>query len=168
MLIQLTDRDLAQMPQRLCNDLLQWLQVKQSNVFPPLTAVQETPEHLTLKIDRPQTSVRLVKNTQSSTPDAHVRLSQLFDMGLFSQNSQIRVRLKREKTQQIGYGYITTGIQVSPTGAIVYGGEEFDKPSPLASKINGGGTNGWDYIEIKQKGEWICLGELRKVWRRAA
>jgi hypothetical protein len=170
MLIQLSDNDLAQMPPMLCNELLQWLQVKQSKVFSPLTAVKETPEQLALKIDRPQpqSSVRLVKPTQTALPDAHVRLSQLFDMGLFSQNSQIRVRLKREKAQQIGYAYITTGIQISPSGTIVHNGEEFDKPSPLATSINGGSVNGWDYIEIKQNGQWICLGELRKVWRKAA
>ncbi|WP_219892192.1 hypothetical protein [Chamaesiphon polymorphus] len=170
MLIQLSDNDLAQMPPKLCSELLQWLQAKQSKVFPPLTAVKETPEQLALKIDRPQphSSVRLIKPTQAATPDAHVRLSQLFDMGLFTQNSQIRVRLKREKAQQVGYAYITTGIQISPSGTIVHNREEFDKPSPLATSINGGAVNGWEYIEIKQNGQWICLGELRKIWRSAA
>ncbi|PSB54398.1 hypothetical protein C7B77_18270 [Chamaesiphon polymorphus CCALA 037] len=89
-------------------------------------------------------------------------------MGLFTQNSQIRVRLKREKAQQVGYAYITTGIQISPSGTIVHNREEFDKPSPLATSINGGAVNGWEYIEIKQNGQWICLGELRKIWRSAA
>ncbi|PMB02181.1 hypothetical protein CEN49_26220 [Fischerella thermalis CCMEE 5273] len=47
----------------------------------------------------------------------------------------------------------------------VYKGEEFDKPSPLAAKVNGGAANGWEYIEVKKNDQWIRLEELRQIWR---
>ncbi|BAZ07927.1 hypothetical protein [Calothrix sp. NIES-3974] len=43
--------------------------------------------------------------------------------------------------------------------------EEFDKPSPLAAKVNGGAANGWEYIEVKKNDQWIRLEELRQIWR---
>lgn len=43
------------------------------------------------------------------------------------------------------------GLEISPTGTITYQGEDFDKPSPLAAKFNGGAANGWEYIEVKNR-----------------
>ncbi|RDH47173.1 hypothetical protein CA946_21940 [Fischerella thermalis 111/344/542] len=53
------------------------------------------------------------------------------------------------------------GLEISVKGTIVYNGEEFDKPSPLAAKING-----WEYIEVKKDDKWVRLEELRKIWRK--
>jgi hypothetical protein len=160
MIIQLTDNDLEKMPPTLCNELLQWLQSMQGKTAQqPLSrcTAEKIPQQLALKIDASMPE-------QPIPNQSHVRMSQLFDQGLLTESSQVRIRLKRETAKQLGYPYLT-GIQVSPKGTLVYEGEEFEKPSPLAAKVNDGGVNGWEYIEIKRDGQWICLDELRKIWR---
>jgi hypothetical protein len=87
-------------------------------------------------------------------------------MGLISEKTQIRVRLKQDRVNQLGYGYVTN-IRISSTGTVIHENEEFDKPSTLAKKLNDSSVNGWEYIEIKQNGQWVCLDELRKIWRNA-
>ncbi|OKH52741.1 hypothetical protein NIES2101_13880 [Calothrix sp. HK-06] len=77
----------------------------------------------------------------------------------------VRVRLKREVAKILGCNYVN-GLDISPKGTIVYKSEEFDKPSPLAAKVNGGGANGWYYVQVKNNGEWISLEELRQNWRK--
>lgn len=57
------------------------------------------------------------------------------------------------------------GLEISVKGTIFYQDEEFDKPSPLAKKINSSDVNGWEYIEVKKNNQWIRLEELRKIWR---
>ncbi len=190
MLIQLTNRDLDQMPTPLCTDLLRWLQGQlpgtNPQTIPSSMLTPAMPEQLNLEINLPMavqthsprhnllslSQVARDNETQHvSLTDlrghAHVKISQLFDMGLVAQATQLRVRLKRDKADQRGYNYVTTGIQVSSRGTVIYNEEEFNKPSPLAAKINGSSVNGWKYIQIKRNGRWVSLDELRKVWRNA-
>lgn len=160
MIIQLTDNDLQEMPSELCSELLKWLQPKQprDDQMPISQAVMEkVPEQLILEVNG---SV-----LDYPTPDySRVRVSQLFDMGLIEENSQVHIWLKRNKARQLAHSYVMS-IQISSQGTLTYEGEKFDKPSPLAAKVNGGAINGWEYIEIKRHGQWICLNELRKIWR---
>ncbi|MGL5080697.1 MAG: hypothetical protein ACRC8A_04355 [Microcoleaceae cyanobacterium] len=165
MIIQLTDQDLQKMPTALCNELLKWLQAPQSRII----------QRPTLEINPPmpndsefiQSSKIEQIDSENSGNHSHVRMSQLFDKGLLTKSTQVRVRLKRDNANHLGYSYVTSGIQISPKGTIIYDGEEFDKSSPLAAKVNGSPVNGWEYIEIKRDGQWICLDELRKIWRSA-
>ncbi|NMG19325.1 hypothetical protein DP116_07585 [Brasilonema bromeliae SPC951] len=76
----------------------------------------------------------------------------------------VRVKLKREEAKKRSRDYINN-LEISVKGTIVYNGEEFEKPSPLAAKVNGGAANGWEYIEVKKDNQWICLDTLRKIWR---
>ena len=189
MLLQLTDADLEQMPLSLSADLLQWLQSRQTKAFQQtisLPAPETMPQQLDLKVDLP---ISKLKNSQQrsfgkvpqpahiseaqqvsskdSCEHSHVRIAQLFDMGLLSEKTQIRIRLKQDRAKLTSYSYVTNA-QVSSRGTVIYEGEEFDKPSPLATKVNGGSVNGWEYIEIKRNGQWVCLDELRQVWRNAS
>jgi hypothetical protein len=185
--IQLTDQDLAQMPPELCSDLMGWLQTKQSRLMEQATTSSSTAvtaEQLNLEValsvadskkwrrlsKLPQSvhSIQTQEFSGDSFDSSHIRLSQLFDMGLLTESTQIRIRLKRVNANQLGYSYLATGIQISPRGTVIFDGEEFDKPSPLASKVNGSAANGWAYIEIKRNGQWVCLNELRKIWRNVS
>lgn len=157
MIIQLTENDLKQMPPTLCTELLQWLQPEQARPAEPPDLQMDTSTTSTL--DNP-----VLLHSEDHT---HVRIPQLFDMGLLVESTQVRIRLKRDRAKQLGYSYVTTSIQISSCGTLVYEGEEFDKPSPLAKKVNGGDVNGWEYVEIKRDGQWICLDELRTIWRSA-
>jgi len=77
----------------------------------------------------------------------------------------VRVRLKRDLAQKLGRNYINS-LEISIKGTILYDGQDFDKPSPLAEKVNGSSANGWEYIEVKKNDQWICLNELREIWRK--
>jgi allantoicase len=163
MYIHLNDSDISQMPEALRHSFLKWL-----------------PEHL--KTNNPSWSQRLIQ--KPSQPDvsckqlhifdnltqeenaekSHVRLSQLFDSGITRKGMSVRVKLKRGVAKKLHRDYID-GLEISATGTIVYNGEEFDKPSPLAAKFNGGAVNGWEYIEVKKDNQWIRLEELRQIWR---
>jgi uncharacterized membrane protein len=78
----------------------------------------------------------------------------------------VRIRLKREIAKIMHCNYVNN-LEISSKGTIVYKSEEFDKPSPLAVKVNGSNAvNGWHYIEVKNNGKWDSLEELRKNWRK--
>ncbi|MDZ8134295.1 MAG: hypothetical protein RM049_03215 [Nostoc sp. DedQUE04] len=101
---------------------------------------------------------------EENSENSHVKLSQLFDAGITRKGMSVRVKLKRGVAKKLHRDYID-GLEISPTGIIVYNGEDFDKPSPLAAKFNGGAANGWEYIEVKKNNQWIRLEELRQIWR---
>jgi hypothetical protein len=189
MLIQLDDGDLEQMPPNLYTAFLRWLQdhslksaqgLKHSHIgkFP------ETSQQLTINVDN------LVQDKQSRFPvsklvsfpgkssepelphdqaeNGHVRFSQLFDSGIIAAKTLLRVRLTKENAKKLGRDYVTTGFRISPKGTVIFNDQEFDKPSPLATKVNGSSVNGWQYIEIKKNDQWVPLDELRKIWRNAS
>jgi hypothetical protein len=163
MYIHLNDSDISQMPERLRHLFLEWL-----------------PEHLKTKNSSfSQGLVHKLSQTELSSKQLHifesptqeenaehsqVRLSQLFDAGITNQGMSVRVKLKREVAKKLQRDYIN-GLEISVKGTIFYKGEEFDKPSPLAAKVNGGAANGWEYIEVKKNDQWIRLEELRQIWR---
>lgn len=189
MLIQLNDSDLSQMPVSLRTHLLNWVQTRQMkpNRQPKSSQTQPSQvEAYQLPIDfddigqiqhekkSSPVTIKLVKPSQDSPnlsthkfDHVHVHFSQLFDAGILTQATPLRVRLKKENVKKFGYSYITTGLKISSKGTVLYKGEEFDKPSPLAQKINGSPVNGWEYVEAKKNGQWVCLDELRKIWRKA-
>lgn len=74
------------------------------------------------------------------------------------------IKLKHKVTKEMSCEYITN-LEISTKGTMLYKGEEFDKPSPLVVAINCSTGNGWQYIEVKKSGQWICLDKLRKIWR---
>lgn len=163
--IHLTDKDISQMPIQLRNDFLDWLPQhlkasdidfrSQQSVQPP--PVEMSPEQLELNFN----SVMDEKGKHS-----HVTLTQLFDAGITKKGMPVRIKLKREIAKRLRCNYVNS-LEVSPKGTIVYKSEEFDKPSPLAVKVNGSGAaNGWYYVEVKNNGEWISLEELRQNWRK--
>jgi predicted DNA binding CopG/RHH family protein len=187
MIIQITNDDLERMPSSLSVALLQWIQSKRTKTSQQASssAREAVPRQLDLSVgmlvadskkSQPHSvnNVTLLASTRQPQQDesqdlrenSQVRISQLFDMGLLSEKTQIRVRLKHDKAKQVGYGY-AVNVQVSARGTLIYQDEEFDRPSPLATKVNGSAVNGWEYVEIKRNGQWICINELRKVWRRA-
>lgn len=190
MLIQLNDSDLAQMPPTLCTAQLNWLQTRQPksnrrfehqqakqlensrqlelNVN---TSAQETTEQIsrsTVKLVTPSSFNFSQQTHDAQIDNSHVKISQLFDAGIITEGTPIRVKLKREVAKKLGRGYITNGLKISPKGTLMYNKEEFDKPSPLAEKVNGSSANGWEYVEAKKNGQWVCLDELRKIWRVAS
>lgn len=89
----------------------------------------------------------------------------LLDAEITKRGRSVRVKLKRDLAKKLGREYINN-LEISPTGTIVYDGQGFDKPSPLAGKINGSSCNSWEYIEIKKDGCWVRLEELRAIWRK--
>lgn len=165
--IHLNDSDISQMPQLLRTSFLDWLpQYLKTNTLQPGVAVR--PE--SSKPETPPTQLTLDLALASQTPEekadnSHVRLSQLCDAGITKPGMPVRVKLKRDLAKNLGRDYINS-LEISPKGTIVYNGQEFDKPSPLATKVNGGAANGWEYIEIKKNDQWICLDELREIWRK--
>lgn len=160
--IHLTDSDISQMPEPGRTLFLNWLPQHlnaKSLKSHPATACQP-PRQLELLASQ---QVRDCTSTET-TDRSHVRLTQLFDAGITQYGMPVRVRLKRALAKKLGRDYID-GIEVSANGTIVYKGQEFDKPSPLAETVNSGSLNGWEYIEVK-KDCWICLDELRTIWRK--
>lgn len=166
--IHLNDSDISQMPEQLRTWFLDWLP-KRLNAKPsqpnrePIRLHSSEPEtqpiQLTLDLEPPnQTSEEKVDNS-------HVRLSQLFDAGITKRGMSVRVKLKQEIAKKLGRDYINS-LEISAAGTIIFDGQEFDKPSPLATKVNGSPCNGWVYIEVKKKNEWVCLDELREIWRK--
>jgi hypothetical protein len=151
MIIQLSDSDLEKMPSSLSAGLLQWLQSRQTKVFQEDSSLPKTevmPQQLALNVDlavkNPKASQRYLLSKASqftrirqpqqgfskeARENSHVRISQLFDIGLLSEKTQIRIRLKQDRAKQVGYSYITS-VQISSRGTVIYEGEEFDKPSP--------------------------------------
>lgn len=174
MLVQLTDGDLLKMPTLLRRDLLGWLQSTDSDSSSPVQTTQEDLNLAVMRIATPKHSKALdSENYFALDPEdkdksdrSQIRLSQLFDSGLTRSGMPVRIRLKREQAKKIGRGYIN-GLTISPTGTVVDEGENFDKPSPLATKLNSSPANGWEYLEVKRDGEWVRLETLRQQMRQA-
>lgn len=164
--IHLSDSDIARMPEPLRSGFLKWLpeflKINRSK-FNQVLVRQQSSE--------PETSpTQLVLNVESKTlekkaDNSHVKLTQLFDAGITKRGMPVRVKLKRYVAKKLGREYINS-LEVSATGTIVIDGQEFDKPSPLAAKVNGSSANGWEYIEVKKNDRWISLNELREIWRK--
>jgi hypothetical protein len=150
MLIQLNDGDLAKMPRELYEDLLKWLQSVNSC---SLTGVKDQPQ-----------DVHSAIHQEENGGMSHVRLSQLLDAGITKSGMQVRVRLMRKQAKAAGRDYLN-GLTISSRGTVFHDGQEFDKPSPLAAKLNGGAANGWEYIEVKKDNDWIRLDNLRQQIR---
>jgi hypothetical protein len=171
MQIQLNDVDLQKMPDSLRSELLSWLQYKDLKPVMNLnqqipTCSENPPKQLSLaveiptKVDRASTIFNQHKHDHS-----HVSLTQLFDAGITKPKMPVRVKLLRAMEKQVGHCYTTTGLTISPKGTFLYKDEEFNKPSPLAYRVIGVTVNGWEYVEVQKNGNWICLDELRKIWR---
>ncbi|MEM7552989.1 MAG: hypothetical protein AAF378_02640 [Cyanobacteria bacterium P01_A01_bin.84] len=157
--IHLSDKDLALMPEPLRVGLLNWLVTQKLKSQSASTLPQYNKpltQQLALNLQN--------QSIQEKEDNSHVRLTQLFDAGITKSGMLVRVRLKRKRAKQLGREYINN-LEISDKGTIIYNGEEFDKPSPLAKKINKGESNGWEYIEVKKDDKWICLDELRQTWR---
>lgn len=183
MQIQLSDTDIKKMPSFLRSELLVWLSHSSLKTAQRLIrdASAENSEQLTLDmngqgVSQVSSSAGGLIAPSSRLPGsskvnqkkaAYVRLTQLFDAGITSAGIPVRVRLLKEKEKRLGYRYVTANIEISPMGTIIYRGEEFHKPSPLAAQINGSAVNGWDYIEVQKQGNWVSLNKLRKVWKQA-
>jgi len=165
--IELSSEDLRQMPSNLSASLVNWLKSERLKPSQPSYSPQSKSdaEQLTLTL---VASNRGKQKSRVSSNHTHVRLSQLFDAGFTKSGMSVRVRLKQEAAKKRGYGYITKGLSISSKGTLLYKDEEFDKPSPLAETVNGSAVNGWEYVEVMKDGQWVCLHELRKIWRNAS
>lgn len=166
--IHLNDRDISQMPTRLRNDFLDWLpqRLKDSDMeFSNQQSIQTSP--VTIRPEQLKLNLNsIIDENGKHSNVTNVTLTQLFDAGITRKGMPVRIRLKREIAKRLQCNYVN-GLDISPKGTIVYKSEEFDKPSPLAVKVHGGGAaNGWYYVEIKNNGEWISLEELRQNWRK--
>lgn len=168
MLIQLTDIDLAKMTPSLRGGLLEWIQ---SRSFMETCQEQKAANSVVPKMEPSKGAViesNFLPNLedQDESQRSQIRLSQLFDGGLTKPGMPVRVRLKRERAKDVGRDYLNN-LTISSKGTVVHEDEEFDKPSPLAAKLNGSPANGWEYIEVKREGEWIRLEVLRQQARQA-
>lgn len=162
--IHLNDGDIFQMPETLRRLFLDWLpeylKTKNSGFNQIQVFQQPQPE-----VPPKQLLLYLESQTlEDKIDNSHVRLSQLFDAGITRRGMAVRVKLKREEAKKRGREYINS-LEISARGTIVSDKEEFDKPSPLATKINRSATNGWEYVEIKKNDDWVCLDKLREIWR---
>ncbi|WP_162138635.1 hypothetical protein [Fischerella thermalis] len=159
--IHLDADDFSRMPQNLRTQLLDWVFKTKHLQF------ERVPANLQREIKVPAKQLHIfeIPTQEENAEHSQVRLSQLFDAGITNQGMSVRVKLKREVAKKLQRDYIN-GLEISVKGTIFYKGEEFDKPSPLAAKINGGAINGWEYIEVKKDDKWVRLEELRKIWRK--
>ncbi len=169
--IQLNDNDLAKMPATLCEELLGWLQSLNTS-FSPARLEQPHEDRTTVDL------LDLAQSSSASSNDnvfviegrnrkdrSHIRLSQLFDEGLTRTGMSVRVRLTQDRAKEIGRDYLNS-LTISATGTIFHEGQEFDKVSPLAGKLNDSTLNGWEYLEVKKDGEWIKFDTLRQQLRQ--
>jgi hypothetical protein len=162
--IRLNNDDLNRMPLELYTELLNWLKTDRSQAKQSLTSQRPVeprtnPQQLALSLE-----------SESQTPEekaehSHVRLTQLFDAGITRRGMPVRVKLKRYVAKKLGRDYINN-LEISGRGTIVFDGQEFDKPSPLAAQVNGSSANGWEYIQVKKNEQWLCLDEVREIWRK--
>ncbi len=159
------------MPPNLATGLLNWLQYQRLR---PVTLSQSsiagTTEQLKLQlvdVAKPQnrSSALELKRIPKHT---HILLSQLLEVGITEPGMAVRVRLKADVAKKTGYRYFTKNLKISDKGTVIFNGQEFNKPSPLAESINGSSANGWEYVEVKKNGQWVCLDELRQIWRKAS
>lgn len=161
--IHLNDNDISMMPTSLRTALLDWLsQCSKSKD----TKFEHSSPPKQLEIHPKQLSFNFINPVVDQKEEhSYVKLTQLYDAGITKKGMPVRIKLKREVAKKIGRGY-ADNLAISAGGTIIYKGEKFDKPSPLATKINGSPVNGWEYIEVKIDGEWIRLEELRQIWRK--
>lgn len=172
MLIQLTDSDLSKMPATLYEEFLGWIQSMNLDSFTQVRSHQYDSGLEATKVVVPGSSeqeeldlyIGSNVDSQNGKDSSHILLSQLLDAGITRSGMSVRIRLKRNLAKEIGRDYLN-GLTVSPKGTVFYDGKEFDKPSPLASKLNSGSVNGWEYIEIKKDDRWIRLDSLRQLVR---
>ena len=146
--IHLSDSDISQMPEPgrtwFLNWLPEFLKTKRSE-FDQVPVRQQPNE--------PQVPpAQLVLNLESQTLEekadhSHVRLTQLFDAGITEKGMAVRVKLKEDVAKKLGRKYVN-GLEISGKGTIIFDGQEFDKPSPLATKVNGSSVNGWKCISL--------------------
>lgn len=161
--IHLNDSDVAQMLESLGTSFLDWLPKHLDTQLSNQATWQQSS-----KLEAHTTQLNLDFNSQTlqeTADNRHVRLTQIFDAGITKRGMAVRVKLKRELATKRGCEYVNS-LEISATGTIVYENQEFDKPSPLAAKVNSGGTNGWEYVEVKRNNQWVCLDELRQIWRK--
>lgn len=165
--VYLSDQDISQMPEPGRTWFLNWLpsflKVKkgQSNSRAERQHGEQpnaVPDQLMLTLNR---------NHEENLSRSQVTLVQLFDAGILKAGMPVRVRLKRDLEKSSGRGYIDS-FEISAKGTVFFNGQEFKKPSPLATKVNGSPVGGWEYIEVKKDGCWIRLEELREVWRKTS
>lgn len=166
MLLQLSDSDLAKMPPSLSTALIDWLQRERLKPAQPIGNSQRKTETEQLALTLVNTSSNKKSNSSKTRKSrSPIRLTQLFAAGITKSGMPIRVKLKQELAKKCGHKYVTKGLSFSQKGTVLYQDEEFDKPSPLASRVNSSAANGWEYVEVLKNGQWICLDELRKIWR---
>jgi hypothetical protein len=156
MFIQLTDSDLAKMPTALYENLLRWL-------HPDLETITSG-ESNQPAYGASEEYIRSNTDSREERGKTHVLLSQLLDAGITRSGMPVRVRLKRSSAKAVGRDYLNS-LTISSKGTVLHEGEEFDKPSPLATELNGSPVNGWEYIEIKKGNEWMRLDTLRQQIR---
>lgn len=164
--IELTGDDLRRMPSTLSAALVNWLQYQGLKTRPPSKPLyQSDTEQLPLT---PVTPEERTQKLYFSSNHAHVRLSQLFDAGFTKTGMAVRVRLKQEVAKERGHHYVTKGLDISSKGTVIYNGQEFDKPSPLAKQVNGSAVNGWEYVEVMTGGGgfvWMSFVKLGETHR---
>jgi hypothetical protein len=180
--IELSGEDLRKMPPNLVASLVNWLHYERLR---PATTTSNSQgksdvEQLSLALNsnsKEQDShtftkavdlVKAFKAHQDSKEHHHIRLTQLFAAGITKAGMPVRVKLKQELAKQRGYEYVTKELSISRKGTVLYKTREFDKPSPLATQVNGSPINGWEYVEVMKDGQWVCLNELRRIWRTAS
>ena len=144
--IRLNNDDLNRMPSELYTELLNWLKTdrSQSNQLPTPQRSAEpraNPQQLTLSLESE------IQTPQEKADHSHVRLTQLFDAGITEKGMAVRVKLKEDVAKKLGRKYVN-GLEISGKGTIIFDGQEFDKPSPLATKVNGSSVNGWKCISL--------------------
>jgi len=162
--IHLKDRDISQMPEPLRRAFLEWVPGHLAKKPQPTAAIGQPNGKL-----QPSCSpVQLSFNLKPELPDnnSHVRLSQLMDAGFIKPGMPVRVRYTNDRAKESNRDYINN-LEISPKGTIIYQGQEFDKPSPLAAKVNQCPLNGWDYVQVKKNGNWVFLKEVRNMWRKS-
>jgi hypothetical protein len=171
MIIQLNREDLGKMPPALRDEFLGWMQSASTSCSSTeLKQVDEdrAPSELLDLAESSNVSGNdevLKGEGQDKRDRSHVRLSQLFDEGLTRTGMSVRVRLKQDRAKEIGRDYLNS-LTISATGTIFHEGQEFDKVSPLAGKLNDCTLNGWEYLEVKKDGEWIKFDTLRQHLRQ--
>lgn len=164
--ISLTEEDLSQMPPALRTSLVNWQMTKmsatgQKHVSQHRSKPKETINQLSL-LPEPENRV-----FEQETNHTHVTLTKLYDAGITKPGMPIRVKLKRDIAKKRGRSYFNS-LEISPRGTVLLEGQEFDKPSPLATKINCSPARGWEYVEIKVNGQWVRLEQLRQTWRQTS
>jgi len=163
MKLELSQEDLSQMPSSLSTGLINWLRYQHPKPIPfSKTSTTNHVEQLQLKLVDP------VKPREHTPKHPHIRLSELLDAGITKAGMSVRVRIKGDVAKETGHRYIMKNLKISAKGTVIYNGQEFDKPSPLVKAIHGSSANGWDYVEVKKNGQWVCLNELRQIWRKAS